>query len=57
MRQEVKGPLAGIRLIEVAGIGPGPMAAMMLGDMGADVIRVDRIVRTRTPFAAEPSSQ
>jgi alpha-methylacyl-CoA racemase len=55
MPQEVKGPLAGIRLIEVAGIGPGPMAAMMLGDMGADVIRVDRIVRTRMPFAAEPS--
>ncbi len=37
------GPLAGLRLIELAGIGPGPMAAMMLGDMGADVIRVDRI--------------
>jgi alpha-methylacyl-CoA racemase len=37
------GPLAGIRLIEIAGIGPGPMAAMMLGDLGADVIRVDRI--------------
>ena len=37
------GPLAGIRLIEIAGIGPGPMAAMMLGDLGADVIRVDRM--------------
>jgi len=37
------GPLAGIRLIEIAGIGPGPMAAMMLGDLGADVIRVDRV--------------
>ena len=37
------GPLAGIRLIEVAGIGPGPMAAMMLGDLGADVVRVDRV--------------
>ncbi|HSU04652.1 MAG TPA: CaiB/BaiF CoA-transferase family protein [Acetobacteraceae bacterium] len=37
------GPLAGIRLIELAGIGPGPMAAMMLGDLGADVIRVDRL--------------
>ena len=36
------GPLAGLKLIEVAGIGPGPLAAMMLGDMGADVIRVDR---------------
>jgi len=37
------GPLGGIRLIEIAGIGPGPMAAMMLGDLGADVIRVDRV--------------
>jgi alpha-methylacyl-CoA racemase len=36
------GPLSGFRIIELAGIGPGPMAAMMLGDMGADVIRVDR---------------
>jgi alpha-methylacyl-CoA racemase len=37
------GPLGGIRLIEIAGIGPGPMAGMMLGDLGADVIRVDRV--------------
>ena len=36
------GPLQGLRIIEVAGIGPGPFAAMMLSDMGADVIRVDR---------------
>jgi alpha-methylacyl-CoA racemase len=38
------GPLSGLRLIEIAGIGPGPMAAMMLGDMGADIIRIDRTV-------------
>lgn len=36
------GPLAGIRVIEMAGIGPGPFAAMLLADMGADVIRIDR---------------
>jgi alpha-methylacyl-CoA racemase len=36
------GPLAGVRIVELAGIGPGPMGAMMLGDMGADVVRVDR---------------
>jgi alpha-methylacyl-CoA racemase len=36
------GPLAGTRVIEVAGIGPGPFCAMMLADMGADVLRVDR---------------
>lgn len=36
------GPLAGIRIIEMAGIGPGPFAGMMLADHGAEVIRVDR---------------
>ena len=36
------GPLAGVKVIEIAGIGPGPFCAMMLADMGADVIRVDR---------------
>ena len=36
------GPLHGVRVIELAGIGPGPFAAMMLSDMGAEVIRVDR---------------
>ncbi|MFE9960042.1 CaiB/BaiF CoA transferase family protein [Micromonospora sp. NPDC005299] len=38
-----QGPLAGVRVIELAGIGPGPFAAMMLADLGADVVRVDRI--------------
>ncbi len=37
------GPLHGIRVIELAGIGPAPFAAMLLGDLGADVIRVDRV--------------
>jgi alpha-methylacyl-CoA racemase len=36
------GPLEGIRIIELAGIGPGPFCAMLLSDMGAEVIRVDR---------------
>ena len=36
------GPLTGIRVIEMAGIGPGPFACMLLSDMGAEVIRVDR---------------
>lgn len=40
------GPLAGIRIIEMAGIGPAPFAAMLLSDMGAEVIRVDRKGRT-----------
>jgi len=36
------GPLAGIRVVELAGIGPGPFCAMLLSDMGAEVVRVDR---------------
>jgi alpha-methylacyl-CoA racemase len=36
------GPLDGVRVIEMAGMGPGPFAAMMLADLGADVVRVDR---------------
>lgn len=36
------GPLQGVTVIELAGIGPGPFCAMMLSDMGAEVIRVDR---------------
>ena len=36
------GPLQGLRVIEFAGIGPGPFAGMMLADMGADVIVIDR---------------
>ncbi|HVM07394.1 MAG TPA: CaiB/BaiF CoA-transferase family protein [Acidimicrobiales bacterium] len=41
------GPLDGVRIIEVAGIGPGPFAAMLLADMGADVLRVDRAQAVR----------
>ena len=37
-----KGPLAGIRMVEFAGIGPGPFCAMLLADMGAEIIRIDR---------------
>ncbi len=37
------GPLEGVRIVELAGIGPGPMACMLLADMGADVIKVDRL--------------
>ena len=36
------GPLSGYRILELAGIGPGPFAAMMLADMGAEVVRVER---------------
>ena len=40
------GPLKGLRVIELAGIGPGPYCAMLLADLGADVIRVDRLAST-----------
>ncbi|WP_405014017.1 CaiB/BaiF CoA transferase family protein [Kitasatospora sp. NBC_01539] len=40
--QTAQGPLAGVRVVELAGIGPGPFAAMLLADLGADVVRVDR---------------
>ncbi|MEW1825220.1 CaiB/BaiF CoA-transferase family protein [Streptomyces sp. NPDC088196] len=36
------GPLSGVRVVELAGIGPGPFAAVLLADLGADVVRVDR---------------
>ena len=37
------GPLAGLKVVELAGIGPGPMCAMLLADLGATVIRIDRL--------------
>ena len=37
-----QGPLNGVRIVEFAGIGPGPFCGMLLSDMGADVIRIDR---------------
>jgi alpha-methylacyl-CoA racemase len=49
----VSGPLAGVRVLEVAGIGPGPFCAMVLADMGADVLRIDRAGAVR---GGDPSS-
>jgi alpha-methylacyl-CoA racemase len=48
------GPLAGIKVIEIAGIGPGPFCAMMLADMGADVVRVDRVGNVQGGDPADP---
>jgi alpha-methylacyl-CoA racemase len=57
------GPLEGIRVLELAGIGPGPFACMLLADLGADVVRVSRpgtaaapldtLLRGRTELAAD----
>jgi alpha-methylacyl-CoA racemase len=48
------GPLTGSKIIELGGIGPAPMAAMMLADMGADVVRIDRKEAARASYAADP---
>ena len=48
------GPLKGIRVVEIAGIGPGPFAAMMLADLGADVVRIDRADRVRDEVPDTP---
>ncbi|OBI44613.1 carnitine dehydratase [Mycobacterium kyorinense] len=47
------GPLSGLRVVELAGIGPGPHAAMILGDLGADVVRIER---PGSPGAGTPQS-
>src|SRR5436305_10003409 len=36
------GPLSGVKIVELAGIGPGPFAGLMLSDMGADIVRIDK---------------
>jgi len=48
------GPLAGVRVVEIAGIGPGPFCAMMLADMGAEVLRIDRLGPTDLGLPVEP---
>ena len=48
------GPLSGYRVIELAGLGPGPFAAMMLADMGAEVIRVERAAGAAGPMPSTP---
>jgi len=52
---EPAGPLSGLRVLEVGGIGPLPFAGMMLGEMGAEVVRIDR-PRPEPLYAADPSA-
>ena len=42
LQGEEMGPLAGVRIVEFAGLGPGPMAAMLLADLGASVVQIVR---------------
>ena len=46
------GPLQGLKVLEMAGIGPGPFCAMMLADMGAEVVRIDRLNQKGTGHRA-----
>jgi alpha-methylacyl-CoA racemase len=55
MTSQVSGPLSGIRVLEIAGMGPGPFCAMVLSDFGADVIRVDRADAVGGPGDAQAS--
>ena len=48
------GPLAGVRVLELAGVGPAPFCGMLLADMGADVLRVDRIAPIDLGVHIEP---
>ncbi|HEX2043649.1 MAG TPA: CaiB/BaiF CoA-transferase family protein [Acidimicrobiales bacterium] len=50
------GPLHGVRVVEVASIGPGPFTAMLLADMGAEVVRVDRVPAPGSPADASPTA-
>ena len=48
------GPLQGLKVIEMAGIGPGPFCAMLLADMGAEVVRIDRLVASDIGIPVPP---
>ncbi|MBR9835080.1 MAG: CoA transferase [Alphaproteobacteria bacterium] len=52
-----QGPLHGIKIIEFAGIGPGPFCGMLLADLGADVVRIDRAGKTRPGNPADIMSR
>jgi len=50
----MSGPLSGVKVLELAGIGPGPFCGMLLADMGADVLRVDRAQEADLGLPVEP---
>jgi alpha-methylacyl-CoA racemase len=50
----MSGPLDGVRVLELSGIGPGPYACMLLADAGADVLRIDRATDARAQHSEEP---
>lgn len=54
MTQHKTGPLSGLRVLEMTGLGPCPFAGMLLADMGADVVRVDRPASASQPLGLPP---
>ena len=50
----MSGPLTGVKVLEIASIGPGPFCGMLLADMGADVLRVDRVQASDLGLPVEP---
>jgi len=52
----MSGPLTGVKVLELAGIGPGPFCGMLLADMGAEVVRIDRAQNVRGGDPGKPPS-
>jgi alpha-methylacyl-CoA racemase len=52
--ENMSGPLTGVKVVEFAGIGPGPFSCMMLADMGADVLRIDRAMNVGGEGKVQP---
>ncbi|HEX6310599.1 MAG TPA: CaiB/BaiF CoA-transferase family protein [Acidimicrobiia bacterium] len=52
----MSGPLAGLRVVEMVGLGPGPFCGMLLADMGAEVLRVDRVDAARALDRSRPAT-
>ncbi len=55
MTSPLAGPLQGLRVIEFAGIGPAPLACMLFADLGADVVRIDRLEPSGLGLALAPA--
>src|SRR5690606_3317552 len=51
---ETMGPLKGFKIIEMAGLGPAPLAGMLLADMGAEVVRIDRLSEADLGIKRDP---